>query len=104
MKPIYQDNILSGIDRARKRGFTIEFRHQDQKLIDRSTNASFTAQQCRLEGYERFEGLSDPADASILFLVRCGKDIKGYLSSAYGIYADDELLGFMQTISQPKNQ
>ena len=89
------DTLISGIIRARKKGYSSEFRFENNCLIDRETQKKYKSNECDLVKYERFEGMSDPADASVLFLLECLDGNKGYISSAYGIYADENLLSFM---------
>ena len=40
----------------------------------------------------RFEGVSDPSDTSILYLIQAGDGLIGYSLDAYGVYSnhDDE--------------
>lgn len=51
----------------------------------------------------RHEGLSDPSDASILFLIECKDGTKGCLSSAYGISADTDLIEFVLSLEKRKD-
>ena len=104
MNTIKNESILSGIGRAKKEGFTTEFRYEDQHLIDRSTKVSYPKESCSMIRFERYEGMLDPSDAPILFLISCKDGNRGYLSSAYGIYADAELLEFVRSIGSPSKK
>lgn len=44
--------------------------------------------------------MSAPSDQSILFLILCSDETKGCISSAYGIYADSELIEFCMSIDK----
>lgn len=97
-----QDTLINGIYRAKKIGFTSEFIFDKQhyRLIDTTGEWLYAPSSCTLVKYERFEGMSDPADSSILFLIRCSDGNQGYISSPYGIYADKQLLRFMSEINR----
>ena len=41
----------------------------------------------------RFEGESDPADTSILYLIKTNDDIIGYSLDAYGVYSNHDDAG-----------
>lgn len=96
-----QSNTLSqDIDTARKAGYSIEFYLRNGKLICRTSNRSYGNSDCLLVEHYRHEGMSDPGDASILFLIQCTDGQKGYLSSAYGIYANTELIDFIRSMKK----
>ncbi len=99
-KMIDQDSLLFGIERAKASGYKTEFMFQEGLLVDRQTLKSYNNDDCHLFKYERFEGLSDPADSSILCWVECLDGVKGHISSAYGIYADVDLVKFLQSLSK----
>jgi len=86
--------LLEDITKAKRSGFTEEFMFRNSNLIGRKNNISYDSNECLLIEYCIHEGLSDPSDQSILFLIECLDGIKGCLSSAYGIYADSELIEF----------
>ncbi len=94
------DSLISGIIRAKQKGYLTEFRFEENQLIDRQSHKGYKSPDCKLIKYERFEGMSDPADSSVLFWIECIDGNKGYISSAYGIYANDHLIKFMKTINR----
>ena len=99
-----QSNTLTqDIDAARKLGFTNDFYFRDGKINCRGTNNTYDHDACFLVEYCRHEGMTDPGDASILFLVQCTDGQKGHLSSAYGIYADTDLIEFMLSLKKLDN-
>src|SRR5438876_12198661 len=42
----------------------------------------------------RFEGESDPADSSIIYLIEANDGLIGYTMDAYGVYSDHEEEGY----------
>lgn len=86
--------LLEDIEEAKLSGFTEEFMFRNSQLIGRINNISYNSNDCLLIEYCVHEGLSDPSDQSILFLIECLDGTKGCLSSAYGIYADSKMIEF----------
>ena len=95
-----ENSLVEDIEVARKEGFIVDFRYSCGKIIDRSNNNSYSDKDCLLIEYCRHEGLNDPSDASILFLIECTDGAKGCLSSAYGINADTELIEFVLALKK----
>jgi hypothetical protein len=95
-----EDSIVSGINTLQSKGFTTQFMYVSDSLIDRATGTSYNMEACRLVSYERYEGMSDPGDSSILMAIVCEDGNRGYISSAYGIYADHELLRFVEKLER----
>lgn len=84
----------------KKEGFTEEFIYREGKLLGRNNNKSYNNEECILIEYCIHEGMSDPSDQSILFLIECEDETKGCLSSAYGIYAETELIDFCVSLKK----
>ncbi len=90
--------LLEDIEEAKLSGYLEEFMFRNDKLIGRNNNNSYQKDECVLIEYCIHEGMSDPSDQSILFLIECIDGTKGCLSSAYGIYAETELIDFCSSI------
>lgn len=94
------NSLLEDINAARTAGFVEDFRYADQRLIARGGGKAYGAEDCILIEFCRHEGMNDPSDASILFLIECSDGTKGCLSSAYGPDADTELIGFVRSLKK----
>jgi hypothetical protein len=97
-----KNSLLEDIEAARKNGFTTDFWYRDGKITARDTSKNYTKEQCFLVEYCRHEGMNDPGDSSILFLISCDDGTKGCLSSAYGIDADVDLINFVMALKRLK--
>jgi len=84
------------IDALRKEGYTEDFNLQQNCLECHNGQFKLFADEFAVDKYYRFEGDSNPSDASILYTISSGKNaMKGVLVNGYGIYSDpiaDELL------------
>ena len=93
-----EKTLLEDIDFARKAGFSEDFYYSEGYLVGRNTKNKYDKSECALVEFCRHEGQSDPSDASILFLIECDDGIRGCLSSAYGHYADSEVIDFVLSL------
>lgn len=63
--------LLEDITEAKNSGYSEEFMFRNDKLIGRNNNISYQKDDCSLIEYCIHEGLSDPSEQSILFLIEC---------------------------------
>ncbi len=96
------NTLLEDIEAARKEGYTSDFMYQNKRLLCRTNNKWYGNEACTLIEYCRHEGMSDPSDNSILFLIACNDGIKGCLTSAYGVDADTDLIEFVLNLKKNK--
>lgn len=82
--------MLSVIEDIRNSGYTTEFFVKNGKLQDRE-GKQFDPSGMHIDNEYRFEGQSDPAYMGILYAISNEKGTKGYISNAYGTYADSEV-------------
>ncbi|MDA9774129.1 hypothetical protein N9B82_04155 [Saprospiraceae bacterium] len=95
-------NLLEDLTAAKNNGFTEEFIFLEGKIHGRKNKKLYSNKDCILVEYCIHEGMSDPSDQSILFLIHCNDETKGCLSSAYGIYADADLIEFCMSLEKQK--
>ena len=55
-----------------------------------ANNKTYGAGELLILKTYRFEGITDPSDMSILYLIRGNDGLTGYSLSAYGVYNDQE--------------
>lgn len=103
MPPSQSNTLVQGIALAQKAGFTIEFLFLKDVIRSRTSGKTYSTTECFLVSYSRYEGMTDPGDASILFLIECADGEKGYISSPYGVYANAELMAFMRALEKKKS-
>ena len=84
-------NTLSQImNKLSVKGYDNEFRLTKDGFT--TNNKSYQPADLMIVKTYRFEGESDPADASVLYLIKANDDLIGYSLDAYGVYTnhDDE--------------
>jgi hypothetical protein len=75
-------------NRAVEKGFTDNFRAVSSGLECLSNKRVYQPEQLQIVDFYRFEGITDPADMSVLYVIKTNDGIKGTLVDAYGAYAD----------------
>ena len=83
-----------------KDGYTQDFNVVDGRLhtINNDTNKSYAPDEVTIVDFYRFEGESNPDDTSILYVLETNDDVKGTISTAYGVYADTDTDDYLKQV------
>lgn len=81
-------------------GYTECFRAFKEGLYTPSKKKYYTPEQVNIVDFYRFEGLSDPADNSILYIIETIDGVKGTLLDAYGAECSVEVCDFVNLIPE----
>lgn len=87
---MYQyDTVVSAIDGLKKRGYTLDFNIDFDKLKCLQNDRCLNPAEFEITEAYRFEGDTNPSDEDVVYGVE-SKDgsLKGVITSAYGTYAD----------------
>ena len=93
-------NELDFIRQYEKRGFTHSFRVSKGALIDNETKSTFTPKQIHIVAEHRYEGMSNPDDMSILYVLKTSDGSKGTFLASYGAKANTEDTLFFKDIPE----
>lgn len=85
-----------------QKGYTSNYKMVDGKFTDLSNDLTFSADEINIEDEFRYEGMSNPSDLSILYILSIPNKSKGTILLPYGPSGDDELGWFMKEVSQNK--
>lgn len=95
------DTITETVNKLRKQGYTEDFNLQQNCIECRNGHYRIFHDEFKVDKFYRFEGMSDPADSSIIYAISSDKyKLKGILINAYGIYSEpivDEMLDKLKT-------
>jgi hypothetical protein len=95
------ETLIETINDLRLQGYTTDFNLKQHALECTSSKTTLSAEEFVVDKVIRFEGMTDPADESILYAITAtDKSMKGLLVNAYGIYSDsisDELVKKLTT-------
>jgi len=79
------DTVLDTVNRLRAQGFRADVSAADDgQLVCERCGSTFDPATADIEQVHRFEGLSDPADESILYAIRAECGHRGIYTAAYG--------------------
>ncbi len=83
MKNAY-DSLSLAISELQKEGYTEDFNLHADGLESKSAKAIWKAHELEVVKYYRFEGMTNPGDSSILYVIETNDGMKGLLVDAYG--------------------
>ena len=86
------------IRRYEEKGYDHSYYFKDEKLIDSSTGKGYGPDEIFIVAEHRYEGMSNPSDMSILYVLETRDGSKGTLLMGYGPTADLELSEFFMKI------
>ena len=83
------DTVVAALNGLKARGYTINFNIAFDKLMCSENKTCLNPNEFEIVEVHRFEGNSNPADADVVYAVESiTGDIKGVITSAFGLYAD----------------
>jgi hypothetical protein len=91
-------NMLEAIQELNKRGFTANFEFLNQEFRDVDSGRTFKAEELTIVEHYRFEGASDPDDMSVVYAIESDDGLKGIVADAFGLYANADLGGFLESV------
>ena len=84
------ETLSQAMNALREEGYVEDFNLKQDCLECRNGEYRIFTDEFHIDSYYRFEGMSDPADSSILYAISSDKyGIKGQLVNGYGIYSED---------------
>ena len=82
-------------------GYTDDFKAlEGTELQSLRTEKIYKPEDVRIVNFYRFEGVSDPDDMSILYVIETNDGVKGTLVDAFGTYASPEVNEFIVAVEQ----
>ncbi|SNQ42473.1 MULTISPECIES: hypothetical protein [Cellulophaga] len=80
----YAKNERDNIEKYQAKGYTSNFSVVDGKLVDVAEKTKYTPQQVFVVEEHRYEGMSNPSDMSILYVIKTEDNNKGTALIGYG--------------------
>ena len=79
-------------------GYTDQYRIQDEKLINVNSKKKYEPEDILILKEHRYEGMSNPSDTSLLYVIETSDGSKGSILANYGANADNSIHEFMNSI------
>jgi len=81
-------------------GYTHSFVMESGQLKICGTENSYTDEQVTIVSQARYEGMSNPSDASILYAIETNDGQKGTILVPYGPTADTDMVEFLKNVEK----
>lgn len=92
--------LASGINDLRKRGFTHNFFVNKNGQLEEHTGKFYSTSEVELLEFHRFDGMTNPADDSILYAIQTRSGEKGTVVDSYGSDGSEITSKFMNNVAQ----
>ena len=89
---------LEYLDEYQKKGYCCNFLFQDGALVETESKYSYQPEEIFIVAHHRYEGMSDPDDMSILYIIETKDQRKGTHLLGYGPTADLEEAEFFKDV------
>ena len=83
-----------------KKGYADNYKVEPEGMKDLGSGKIYSPDQVKVVDFYRFEGISDPADESILYAIETNDGGKGSLVDAFGPFADPLVRKFMDDVKR----
>jgi hypothetical protein len=100
----WMKSLSSCSNKMKDDGFKEDFQVTKNGLSSYSDSKNYTPAQVRILNFYRFEGVSDPGDNSILYVMETDDGRKGTLVDAYGAYSDSDVSKFIVQVEEIQKQ
>jgi hypothetical protein len=82
-------------NKAMEDGYTQNFKATKEGLSSAENSKLYKPDELKVANFYRFEGITDPADMAVLYLIETNDGAKGTLVDAYGTYSDPWVAKFI---------
>lgn len=97
------ETVTAALSGLKARGYTIDFNIAFDKIICSKNETALDLHQFEIAAVYRFEGDTNPDDEDVVYAVESlDKKIKGTITSAYGMYADNISTEMLRKLSMHK--
>src|SRR5687767_6571664 len=95
----YMKSLSSCLEKMIGDGYTDDFKATEEGLLQSlRTDKKYKTDEITIVNFYRFEGISDPNDMSILYVIETNDGVKGTLVDAYGTYSSSEVYEFIKAV------
>ncbi len=92
--------LVETLNDLRKQGYKSDFFVEGTKLRSSVSGNFYKAEDVNISASYRFEGESNPADSSILYVMETNTGEKGTLVNTYGAKFDEQIDAFVKQIEE----
>jgi hypothetical protein len=85
-------------NKAIEHGYKENFQASKDGLKSLETSRHYKPEEIHVMNFYRFEGITDPGDMSVLYVIQTDDGAKGTLVDAYGTYSDENVAKVMRQV------
>lgn len=100
----YMKSLSSCLNKMISDGYDEDFKVTERGMESLQKGKLYQPEQIRVINFFRFEGMSDPDDNAILYVVETDDGLKGTLVDGYGVYDDANISRFMRDVENIKKK
>lgn len=100
MKKESSKNELEYIEKYQENGYCCNFLFLDGKFLETESKYSYQPEEIFIVAHHRYEGISNPEDMSILYVIETADNKKGTYLLGYGPTGDLEAAEFFKDIPE----
>lgn len=94
----YMKSLSTCLNKMISDGYDQDYKVTDRGLESLQKGKVYQPEQVQIVNFFRFEGMSDPDDNAILYVIETEDGDKGTIIDAYGIYMDPKITAFMKEV------
>jgi len=94
----HTNNEIDLIKAYENKGYDRIFKFENDKIVETKTKTAYVPEQIFIVAEHRFEGMSNPSDMSILYVIEAVGGYNGTILVAYGSNGNLELSEFFKKI------
>lgn len=93
-------NLAKAISELQKIGFTHNFSVNENGKLEEHKGKYYSSSEVELIEFHRFDGMTNPEDDSILYVVKTSSGLKGMVVDSYGSDGSEITSKFMNKVAQ----
>lgn len=101
---IEMKTMVDSLNKIVSKGYTENFKVVNEGLKSLNNEGIYKPAAVKVVDFYRFEGTSDPADESIIYVIETNDGIKGTLVDAFGPSADTKVTAFLKDVEIVKKK
>ena len=100
----YMKSLTSCLNKMISDGYTDDFKITAEGMRSLRTDKPYQPTDVDIVNFFRFEGMSNPDDMAIMYVIETHDGLKGTLIDAYGTYADPDVNQFILEVENIKKK
>jgi hypothetical protein len=96
----WMKGLASCINKMKEDGYKEDFQVSKKGLTTFNEAKTYGPEEVKIVNFYRFEGVSDPGDNTILYVMEAADGTKGTLVDGYGAYASTDVSKFIVAVEE----